>query len=86
LVKRAQDARLMGGMWEMPQLTEVPADTAPTVRLRHSITDTDYQVSVFRVAELSVAESGWFSHQQWKRMALTGLARKILAKAAQQRA
>jgi hypothetical protein len=70
----------MRGMWEMPQLTEAPADAAPIARLRHSITDTDYEVSAFRMSELTVANSGWFAPQQWKRMALTGLARKILTK------
>jgi hypothetical protein len=80
LVRRAADARRMAGMWEMPQLAEPPANAAPIARLRHSITDTDYQVRVFRIPELSVADSGWFSHQQGRRMALTGLTRKILTK------
>ncbi len=82
LVRRASDARLMGSMWEFPQLAEPPTDAAPIARLRHSITDTDYAVSVYRVPELSVASSRWFTPQQWKRAALTGLARKILRKAA----
>ncbi len=80
LVRRAPDAQLMARMWEMPQLAEPPADAAPIARLRHSITDTDYAVSVFHVEELTVPNSGWFTHQKWRRMALTGLARKILAK------
>ncbi len=84
LVRRAADARLMAAMWELPQLTEAPADAAPIARLRHSITDTDYQVSVFRLPELAVADSEWFTPQQWNRMALTGLARKILRKVVQQ--
>ncbi len=78
LVRRAPDARLMAGMWELPQLAEAPTEAAPIARLRHSITDTDYQVSVFCVAELNVGDSSWFTHQQWRRIALTGLARKIL--------
>ena len=82
LVRRAPDARLMAGMWELPQLAEAPAEAAPIARLRHSITDTDYQVSVFLVPELNVFDSGWFTHQQWGRAALTGLARKILSKLA----
>ncbi len=80
LVRRAPDTRLMAGMWEMPQLAEAPVDATPIARLRHSITDTDYQVAVFRLQELTVAEPGWFTPQQWKRAALTGLARKILTK------
>ena len=80
LVRRAPDARLMAGMWEMPQLDRAPADTSPVARIRHSITDTDYEVLVFRLAELQIADSRWFAVKQWKTAALTGLARKILAK------
>ncbi len=94
LVRRASDARLLAGMWELPQLHEPPNGNMVVARLRHSITDTDYEVSVFRLrvpqvrpsvgltwAKLNVPHRAWFSPQQWKRMALTGLARKILTKA-----
>lgn len=80
LVKRPPGARLMAGMWELPQLAVAPTEAPPIARVRHSITDTDYQVPVFRVPELNVPDSGWFTQQQWGRMALTGLARKILTK------
>jgi A/G-specific adenine glycosylase len=81
LVRRPADARLMAGMWELPQLDQAPDNAAVAVaRLRHSITDTDYQVSVFRVSELTAPGCGWFNPRQWQRMALTGLARKILSK------
>jgi A/G-specific adenine glycosylase len=80
LVRRPPDARLMAGMWELPQMADLPVNgTASTVRLRHSITDTDYQVLVFRAPELDAKDSGWFTPKQWRRMAMTGLARKILA-------
>ncbi len=79
LVRRPAEARLMAGMWELPQLDHAP-DTEPIARLRHSITDTDYQVAVFRMSRLSAPDSAWFSPEQWKRSALTGLARKILKK------
>ena len=84
LVRRAPDARLMAGMWELPQLAEAPVDSAPLARLRHSITDTDYDVLVFRRADLSIANSRWFTSKQWRSAALTGLARKILMKVARQ--
>jgi len=80
LVQRAPDARLMAGMWELPQIADATAEAVPIACVRHSITDTDYQVSVFRVPRLTVPDSGWFTPQQWRRAALTGLARKILTK------
>jgi hypothetical protein len=72
----------MAGMWEMPQLGEAPVDATPIARLRHSITDTDYQVLVFRMPELSGGNLRWFTTKQWKAAALTGLAGKILRKIA----
>jgi A/G-specific adenine glycosylase len=80
LVRRASNARLMAGMWELPMLDDAPGSATAIARLRHSITDTDYQVAVFRVPRLSHADAVWFGPEQWRRMALTGLARKILAK------
>ncbi len=81
LVQRPSGARLMAGMWELPQMANPPVSrTAPVARLRHSITDTDYQILVFRAPEFDAHDSGWFTPKQWRRMALTGLARKILAK------
>ncbi len=81
LVQRPSDARLMAGMWELPQMAS-PAvrGTTPVARLRHSITDTDYQILVFRAPEFDAHDSAWFTPKQWRRMALTGLARKILVK------
>ena len=53
----------------------------PIARLRHSITDTDYQVLVFRAPELRSQTRAWFTPKTvasaWR---LTGLARKILTK------
>jgi A/G-specific adenine glycosylase len=86
LAQRARDARLMAGMWEMPQLADPPANREPIARLRHSITDTDYDVLVFRLPELQIENSRWFAPKQWRGAALTGLARKILRKIDKQRA
>jgi hypothetical protein len=51
-------------------------------KLRHAITDTDYEVLVFTAApakfHTSAANARWFAQQQWERLPLTGLARKIL--------
>jgi len=81
LVQRAPDERLMAGMWELPQLAEDPVDAELMARLRHSITDTDYDVLIFRTPELHIANSRRFTAKQWRSAALTGLARKILARA-----
>jgi A/G-specific adenine glycosylase len=83
LVQRPADASLMAGMWELPKiLPGVVSGNASLVRLRHSITDTDYQVSLFAVSphELGDLEnhSRWFTRRQWERLPLTGLTRKIL--------
>ena len=83
LVQRAPDARLMAGMWELPQLTpEAVNGDAPLFRVRHSITDTDYHVSVFAISEEESKAmrdaARWFTTKQYGRLALTGLTRKIL--------
>jgi len=83
LVQRDAKAKLMAGMWELPQIDEDLLNGAvPVARLRHSITDTDYKVLIFRVAQLDAANGAWCRQKQWQRMALTGLARKILASVA----
>ena len=60
------------------------ADTdviGPTFTLRHSITVTDYTVCVWRASVPSKAGGKWFPVERLRRVALTGLARKILRKA-----
>jgi A/G-specific adenine glycosylase len=88
LVQRAANASLMAGMWELPPVPS-PKNLngdAPVLRVRHSITDTDYRVSVFAMNadQLGGAESTaqWFTPKQCQRLALTGLTRKILRKIA----
>jgi len=83
LVQRPADASLMAGMWELPELApeQVNGDQ-PLLRVRHSITDTDYRISVFEVASFNANGGKWFTARQRERLALTGLARKILRKMA----
>ena len=99
LVRRAPDARLMAGMWELPELTaalrgkgkQVPHSTRNgTARgvgrsllfsAKHSITTTDYTVRVWRSVAPPGVNGQWFSVSRLRRVALTGLARKILIKA-----
>ncbi len=122
LIRRARDARLMAGMWELPEVErsaigarkqqvpparfasrrndktqengrahgdgkaggkarDVPVVLEPYFSLRHSITVTDYTVRVWRMTAPSEACGEWVPVERLTRVALTGLARKILRKA-----
>jgi A/G-specific adenine glycosylase len=105
LVQRPQHARLMAGMWELP---EIPSgakarfngtgeiaplkalrhpkakrsdSVEPCFTLRHSITVTDYTVRVWRMTAMPDVAGKWIPIEKLARVALTGLARKILQKA-----
>jgi A/G-specific adenine glycosylase len=85
LVQRQSDAKRMAGMWELP---EISTDTkeVPLAKLRHSITDTDYEVFVVPASAAVVkplnGTARWFTRRQWQKLALTGLTRKVLRKLA----
>ena len=85
LVQRPADAKRMAGMWELPKLDARTADQ-PLAKFRHSITDTDYEVSIVPASPALVrslsANARWFTLTQWQTLALTGLARKVLRKLA----
>jgi len=95
LVRRAPDARLMAGMWELPEIpAPVPQASEkqlPRVArndkgkllftLRHSITVTDYAVRVWRQSAPPAVHGKSIAVNRLDRIALTGLARKILRKA-----
>jgi len=73
----------MAGMWELPPISpELSDGDKPLLRIRHSITDTDYQVAVFAILpdELRqfAIQARWFTRRQCERLALTGLTRKVL--------
>ena len=83
LTRRAPDASLMPRMWELPQSPSRngAAGSKPAVlfRLRHSITDTDYRVTVLRGAPRARHATGsWVRLSRLPGLPLTGLARKIL--------
>jgi A/G-specific adenine glycosylase len=80
LVQRARDASLMAGMWELPEIAGGGA-SKPMFTLRHSITVTDYTVRVWRVPAPKRVRGKWIPVTRLGRLALTGLARKILRKA-----
>ena len=77
LVRRPETAGVMPGMYELPAL-EVPPKAAPSLRLRHSIMQTDYDVAVY----------AWPSRRgravpltRLAQLPLTGLTRKVLLRA-----
>ena len=79
LTQRPSDVRLMAGMWELPEIPR-PADHGePLLRVKHSITVTDYTVHVWPVSAKLHGE--WWPAKRLTMLALTGLARKILRKA-----
>ena len=86
LAQRPPESSVMGGMWELPPLPDVTMNgNTPHLRLRHSITDTDYAVAVFAILpeEASLpAGVRWFTRAQCERLPLTGLTRKILRRLA----
>jgi A/G-specific adenine glycosylase len=80
LVQRARDASLMPGMWELPELASRNG-ASPSFTLRHSITATDYTVRVWQNAAPSGVDGKWIPMERLGKVALTGLAGKILRKA-----
>lgn len=117
LVQRARDARLMAGMWELPETTVFRASAggkpilrvarndkksvarndentaahnseasgeadAPLFSVKHSITVTDYTVRVWRRAVPDESAGKWIASRRLGRLAMTGLTRKILRRAA----
>jgi len=78
LERRPANAGLMPGMWELPQVEHGQARNGrPILKLRHSITVTDYSVLVFS-GEQKRTRGMWVPLSSIKRLPLTGLAQKIL--------
>jgi len=79
LVQRPSDASLMPGMWELPETPRPENGAVPAFTVRHSITTTDYRVNVWHVR--SSGSHRAIGLQQIPKLAMTGLARKILSRA-----
>lgn len=77
LQQRATSLSVMPGMWELPPLS--PNGHQPLFRLRHAIMNTDYEVRVFAAATRA---GKWVARERLPQLPLTGLARKILRRAA----
>ena len=78
LQQRPRHASLMPEMWELPPLPAVPRKLRPFLRLRHSITNTDYAVSVYTLDPSRSPRNRWITLGSARRLPLTGLTRKIL--------
>lgn len=79
LRQRPPAASLMPGMWELPQPNGRRG--APLFSLRHSITNTDFEVTVARLRTAAGAHGRWIRVSRLAALPLTGLARKILKRA-----
>ena len=75
LQQRPQDSSLMPGMWELPAFADKQPTATPLMKLKHSITVTDYSVLVFAG---NGQKGRWVPWRSIERFALTGLTRKIL--------
>jgi A/G-specific adenine glycosylase len=77
LQQRDNANSLMPGMWELPAFSSGKA-IQPLMRLKHSITVTDYTVLVYAANLTSVEKGRWIAMRSLNRLPLTGLARKII--------
>ena len=78
LVRRAHDESLMAGMWELPQIPRPRRKGTLVLKVRHSITTTDYTVRVWRNGVSEDLPGKMIALHRLPRLAMTGLARKIL--------
>lgn len=87
LVQRAADLSLMPNMWELPPLAEdYSSDSQPELVVRHSITNTNYYVSVYEIRADGIGKHlkdqaqriKWVQAHKLDGLPLTGLARKVL--------
>lgn len=78
LKQRGNGERLMPGMWELPEVARNGAK--PLFSVHHSITVTDFKVSVFR-SRGPHRGGKWIGIDRVDTIPLTGLTRKILRRA-----
>lgn len=81
LRQRPAESSLMPGMWELPSAANARAlnGGVPLLKLKHSITVTDFVVKVFPGGNKAPRQGRWIAVKSLHRLPLTGLARKILA-------
>lgn len=86
MVQRDASASLMAGMWELPAWqadTTIQVMHIQAMRFKHSITNTDYQVNVYRAPlERRYRKFGKLVDlRQLAQLPLTGVARKAITRA-----
>ncbi len=81
LVQRPRNAALMPGMWELPEIPPPAEAVTPAFEVKHSITVTDYTVHVWRSRTSGNGSGRWVAQSRISKLALTGLARKVLRRA-----
>ena len=81
LVQRPQDASLMPGMWELPEIERPYGHSKADFVVRHSITVTNFKVYIWRSAASKRVFGRWIALRRLRKLALTGLAHKILQEA-----
>ena len=77
LVQRPNGASLMADMWELPSV-EDHGGSLVLHRARHSITDSDYKVTIFFLDEMKARGGKWIRRRQLHALPVTGLTRKVL--------
>jgi A/G-specific adenine glycosylase len=78
LRQRNKRSSLMPGMWELPECKRVNENKFPLLKLRHSITTTDYTVFVHAGNSKKRSADQWVPLRSVYRLPLTGLTRKII--------
>lgn len=78
LQQRPPGASLMPGMWELPLMASARNGRNLLLKLKHSITVTDYEVNVFAGGKQIPRRGQWIQAKSVYCLPLTGLARKIL--------
>jgi len=79
LRQRNKQSSLMPGMWELPEIKPMRNESKlPLLRLRHSITTTDYTVFVHEEQRRRRQGGRWVPLRSMDRLPLTGLTRKII--------
>jgi A/G-specific adenine glycosylase len=77
LQQRKTNLSLMPGMWELPVIKH--PRKAPVLKLRHSITTTDYSILVFIGKPANGTTGRWVKLSDVHQLPLTGLTKKILS-------
>jgi A/G-specific adenine glycosylase len=80
LQQRPLSAAIMAGMWELPE-SKRELRREPLLRVKHSITTTDWSISVF-ASDRSAPRSAerWVHLSEVSQLPLTGLTRKVLSR------